>query len=159
MRFNKTIMVNRYVKKRYKIMINELTAKRYCKDDISLIENYEQAVNDPINKWVIHHRRGTIYSKEGLIEIGEYYHRPAIELIFMLEEEHRIFHRTGKRHSENTKKKMSKANIGNHYRLGKGTKPILQYTKEGEFIKEWIGTREAEMVLGINHSNITKCCK
>ena len=41
-------------------MISETKAKLYCKDDISLIENYEQAVNDPINKWVIHHRRGTI---------------------------------------------------------------------------------------------------
>ena len=51
-------------------MISERYAKQYCKDDISLIENYEQAVNDPINKWVIHHRRGTIYSREGLKEIG-----------------------------------------------------------------------------------------
>lgn len=27
-------------------MINETYAKRFCKDDISLIENYELAIND-----------------------------------------------------------------------------------------------------------------
>ena len=86
-------------------MINETKAKLYCKDDISLIENYEEAINDKTRKWVCHHRRGTIYSKEGLKEIGEYYNRPAIELIFMKEEEHKRFHKTGKRHSEKTKKK------------------------------------------------------
>ena len=63
-------------------MINEENAKLFCKDDISLIENYDIAVNDKIRKQVCHHRRGTIYSKEGLKQIGEYYHRPAIELIF-----------------------------------------------------------------------------
>ena len=130
-------------------MISERYAKQFCKDDISLIENYEQAVNDPINKWVIHHRRGTIYSREGLKEIGEYYKRPAIELIFMLKEEHDRFHHTGKHYSENTKKKMSKAH----------NKPIIQYTKDGEFIKEWIGALEVEIVLGINRGNIATCCK
>ena len=137
-------------------MISQRYAKQYCKDDISLIENYEQAINDKNKRWDCHHRRETIYSREGLIEIGEYYNRPAIELIFMLEEEHRRFHNIGKCHSEKTKKKMSESHIGNH---NSPTKPILQYTKEGEFIKEWIGTREAERVLGIAHSSITRCCQ
>ena len=137
-------------------MISEAQAKRYCKDDISLIENYEQAVNDPINKWVIHHRRGTIYSKEGLKEIGEYYHRPAIELIFMLKEEHARFHKTGKHCSEKTKKRMSESQMGKH---NKPTKPILQYSKDGEFIKEWVSCTEASRVLGIAKSGITSCCQ
>ena len=140
-------------------MISETKAKRYCKDDISLIENYEQAINDNTQKWHCHHRRESVYTKKGLIEIGEYYHRPAIELIFLTNSEHMKLHNIGKHHSEKTKKKMSESQIDKHYRLGKGTKPILQYTKDGEFIKEWIGTREAERVIGINHSNITKCCK
>ena len=130
-------------------MISERYAKQFCKEDISLIENYEQAVNDQINKWVCHHRRGTIYSRDGLKEIGEYYKRPAIELIFMLEKEHDRFHKTGKHYSEKTKKKMSKA----HY------KPIIQYTKDVEFIKEWTSGIEASRVLGINKGNITSCCK
>ena len=37
--------------------------------------------------------------------------------------------------------------------------PILQYSKSGDFIREWLGAREVERVLGINNSNITKCCK
>ena len=134
-------------------MINERNAKKYCKDDISLIENYEQAVNDQINKWVIHHRRETIYSMEGLKEIGEYYNRPAIELIFMLKEEHTKLHHIGKHNSEKTKKRMSESHIG------KGTKPILQYTKDGEFIKEWTSGTEASRVLAINLGNIIQCCK
>ena len=137
-------------------MINKKNAKLFCKDDISLIENYDIAVNDKNRKWVVHHRRGTIYSRDGLKEIGEYYHRPAIELIFMLKEEHTRFHHTGKNYSENTKKKMSKSKMGNHY---KPTKPILQYTKDGEFIKEWTSGIEASRVLGIHQGDISSCCK
>ena len=154
-------------------MICETQAKKYCKDDISLIENYEEAVNDKINKWVIHHRRETIYSMEGLKEIGEYYNRPAIELIFMLKEEHTKLHHIGKhnsektkkrmseshigkRHSEKAKKKISESNMGNH---NKPTKPILQYTNDGEFIKEWTSGTEASRVLGIGRGNITSCCQ
>lgn len=37
--------------------------------------------------------------------------------------------------------------------------PILQYSKSGEFIREWQSAAEVERVLGINNSNITKCCK
>ena len=154
-------------------MISEAQAKKFCKDDISLIENYDIAVNDKIRRWVCHHRRGTIYSREGLKEIGEYYHRPAIELIFMLEEEHRRFHNIGennpffgKHHSEETKKKISEYRIGKRHseetkkKMSKSlSKPILQYTKDGEFIKEWTSSIEASRVLDINQSNITQCCK
>ena len=168
-------------------MISQAQAKLFCKDDISLIDNYDIAVNDKNRKWVVHHRRGTIYSRNGLKDIGQYYKRPAIELIFMLKEEHDRLHHIGennpffgKHHSkktkekmseamsgenhpnygkhlsEKTKKKMSRAKMGNHY---KPTKPILQYTKDGKFIKEWIGAREVERVLEINQSHIPQCCK
>ena len=154
-------------------MISERYAKQFCKDDISLIENYDIAVNDKNRKWVCHHRRGTIYSREGLKEIGEYYKRPAIELIFMTEEEHKRFHNTGKHHSEKTKKKLSESRIGKHHseeakqKMSKAkmgthnapTKPILQYTKDGEFIREWAGASETSRVLGISQANITSCCK
>ena len=144
-------------------MISETQARKYCKEDISLIENYEQAINDNTQKWHCHHRRESVYTKKGLIEIGEYYDRPAIELIFMTEEEHKRFHSNGKNnplfgkhHSEETKKKISESQMGNHY---KPTKPILQYTKDGEFIKEWTSAKEASRVLGINNSHIAACCK
>ena len=138
------------------IMISETQARKYCKEDISLIENYEQAINDNTQKWHCHHRRESVYTKKGLIEIGEYYHRPAIELIFMTEEEHKRFHRIGKHHSEKTKKKISESKMGNN---NKPTKPILQYTKGGGFIKKWSSGIEASKVLDINQGHIVSCCQ
>ena len=38
-------------------MINEKRAKSYCKDDISLIENYDKAIADNTQVWHCHHRR------------------------------------------------------------------------------------------------------
>lgn len=80
--------------------------------------------------WHCHHRRETIYSKSDLIEIGEYYNRPAIELIFLTPKEHKRLHNTlffkgkpswnnGKKLSEETKRKMSESHKGNTYNLGK----------------------------------------
>ena len=40
-----------------KFMINEKKAKRYCYEDISLIENYHQAIADKEKMWDVHHRR------------------------------------------------------------------------------------------------------
>ena len=39
------------------------------------------------------------------------------------------------------------------------SKPILQYSKSGEFIRDWQGASEVERVLGINNSHIIECCK
>ena len=39
------------------------------------------------------------------------------------------------------------------------SRPILQYSKSGEFIIEWPGAHEVERVLGINNANIIACCK
>ena len=96
-------------------MINERFAKSYCKDDISLIENYEKAVNDATQTWHCHHRRETIYSKSGLKEIGEYYNRPACELIFLTPNEHHRLHNLGKHISDDTRRKLSEAHKGKHF--------------------------------------------
>ena len=37
-------------------MINEYNAHRFCRDDISKIENYDKAINDTTQTWEIHHR-------------------------------------------------------------------------------------------------------
>lgn len=95
-------------------MISETGAKSYCRDDISLIENYDKAIADTVQLWHCHHRRETIFSKSGLIEIGEYYNRPACELIFMTPTEHFKLHKFGKHLSEETRKKMSEALKGKH---------------------------------------------
>ena len=78
-----------------------------------MIENYEKAKNDPTQIWDIHHRRETIYTRDGLIEIGEYYNRPAAELIFLTRDDHNNFHKRGTHHSDETKQKMrdSKLNL------------------------------------------------
>ena len=39
------------------------------------------------------------------------------------------------------------------------SRKILQYSKSGEFIREWKGSREVERVLDINNSHIIQCCK
>ena len=39
------------------------------------------------------------------------------------------------------------------------SRKILQYSKSGEFIREWTGAHEVERILGISHQNITQCCK
>ena len=37
--------------------------------------------------------------------------------------------------------------------------PILQYSKDGEFIKEWPSALEVKRVLGIHNTSIIQCCK
>ena len=100
-------------------MIDKTRAKKYCCEDISLIQNYELAIADTTQTWVCHHKRGIL--ENDLREIGEYYHRPASELIFLTEADHKHIHNSGKNHwlfgkhhSEESKKKMSKAKKGKH---------------------------------------------
>ena len=93
-------------------MICEETVKSYCCDDFSLIENYELAVNDTTQTWDCHHRRESIYSAKDLIEIGEYWKRPAAELIFLTHSEHRRLHAKGVPLSEEHKKAIGEARKG-----------------------------------------------
>lgn len=39
------------------------------------------------------------------------------------------------------------------------SKEILQFNKNGEFIKKWDATMDIERELKINHSNVSKCCE
>ena len=39
------------------------------------------------------------------------------------------------------------------------SKPILQYSKSGEFIREWPGAHEVERMFGIANSHINDCCR
>ena len=118
-------------------MICEKTIKKFCKDDISLIENYDKAIADTTQVWHCHHRRETIFSKPDLIEIGEYYNRPACELIFLTPNEHRRLHHLGKpsgmkgKHlSAETRKKISEARKGKH--LSKESRKKISEANKGE---------------------------
>lgn len=52
----------------------------------------------------------------------------------------------------NKKRQLSNTN-------GKLSKPVLQYTLEGIFIKEWKSTRDVQRNLGFDHANISECCR
>ena len=99
-------------------MIDEIRAKRYCKDDISKIENYKKAVNDNTQSYDMHHRNELTldgkfaHTKEDLIRMNMYYNRPCNELIFLTKSEHAALHRKVFHHSEETKQKMSEARKG-----------------------------------------------
>lgn len=79
-------------------MINESKAKRYCKEDISKIKNYDKAIADTTQTWHCHHMTETWWgcSKKDLIENECYYNRKACELIFLTPEEHISLHMKGK---------------------------------------------------------------
>ena len=98
---------------------------RYCCDDISLIENYDKAINDKSQIWDCHHKLEIELnlSRDELIEKDLYDNRPASELIFLTHGEHQRIHKTyqnpmtgktgernpfyGKSHTKETKKILS----------------------------------------------------
>lgn len=45
-------------------MINTVGVKRYCCDYISLIENYNKAIEDNTQIWDCHHKLGELNSKK-----------------------------------------------------------------------------------------------
>ena len=95
-------------------MIDEYRAKKFCKEDLSKIENYDKAISDKTQTWHCHHRTEIWWncSKKDLIENECYYNRKACELIFLTPAEHKSLHSKGKIISEETKQKMSKAQKG-----------------------------------------------
>ena len=100
--------------------------KNYCNESLALIENYAKAIADQNQTWDCHHRREIETPKKELIKIGEYYKRPAEELIFLTKSEHMALHKKGKKRkpfTEETKRKMSEA------KKGKKRKPFTEEWK------------------------------
>ena len=56
--------------------------------------------------------------------------------------------------SEETRRKMSEAQKNDPRK----SKKVLQYTKDGKFVKEWVSMMEVQRVLGYKSSNISNCC-
>ena len=133
-------------------MINE-GVKNFCNEDLSLIENYEKAIEDKEQTWDCHHRKGTIVSKKELIENNEYYNRPASELIFLPKKEHISLHKKGKHHTEEAKRKMSAAKQGKpSWNKGKKCKPHSPETK----LKMSIAHKGKTNFLGKHHTEEAK---
>ena len=79
---------------------------------------------------------------------------------------------TGRKRSEETRLKISEAAKArdNKYhpnmhskeaikkRIAKVSKPVLQFTKSGEFIKEWESGAVAARELNLNKGNLNSCC-
>lgn len=58
---------------------------------------------------------------------------------------------TGNKHSEETKKQISETKKGT---LSWNATPVLQLSKDGEFIKEWVSSHAAAKELGLSQGNI-----
>lgn len=74
-------------------------AKKYCREDISLIKGYAEAVADTNQTWICHHINAepfTGFSKKDLKKMNMYLHRPASELRFVTPKEHWAIHKPGK---------------------------------------------------------------
>lgn len=100
-------------------MISYYQAKRFCNEDISLIENYDKAINDT-EMWDCHHRLeiqdDKVMSLDELKNANLYFKRPSCELIFLKHDEHIRLHSLHR--SEETKRKMSESRIGNTNSVG-----------------------------------------
>ena len=166
-------------------MIKIKNVNSYCCEDLSLIENYELAINDTTQTWDCHHRGEVLpcgrFSRDDLKKFGLYFNRPAAELIFLTHSEHRRLHTKGVPKSEATKKAIgdalkgvpkseaTKKAIGDALKgvpkseatkkaIGEAnSKKILQFTKSGEFLREWSSMSEAMRQTGIG--NICRCCR
>ena len=132
-------------------MINEKYAKEYCCEDLRMIENYDKAIADTTQTWICHHILGEQYDSKYLIDNNLYENRPASEFRFVTLAEHNSLHFKGVTRgpmSEAHKKAIGEAK----------SKKILQFTKSGEFIREWPSLSEASRKLKINCGHICSCC-
>ena len=115
-------------------MINKYYAKRFCKEDISKIENYDKAVADTTQVWHCHHRTEIWWncSKKDLIANECYYNRKACELIFLTPAEHKRLHNVNK--SDETRRKMSESLKG--HKCNEETKRKISDANKGKIRSE-----------------------
>ena len=124
------------------VMINEKYIKKYCCEDISLIENYDKAMNSE-DRYDCHHKLEIELNKsvKELKELNLYYNRPASELLFLSHNEHISLHRKDTLMSEDAKRRMSEAKKGkpSHkkgIKLSKEIKQKMSNSMKGKYLGE-----------------------
>ena len=139
------------------IIIEELDSMEFAEDeDWSWFEKY----------WVAQMKEWG-FSLTNIKEGGEDNHasKPAKEVIRARAEKC-----IGKSRDEKTKQSISKGLTGIHRSeetkekvrqaiISKQGRPVLQYSKEGKFIKEWESGATAAKELGLDKANINSCCR
>ena len=135
-------------------MISERKAKRYCKEDISKIENYEKAIADTTQTWVCHHRTEIWWNctPKDLIDNECYYNRKACELIFLTPSEHISLH--NRNISECTRRKRSESLKGKS--LSEEHRKKLSESMKGKTLSEEHRRKISESLKGNTHTDDTK---
>ena len=95
-------------------MINLKFVKKCCKD-YTLIENYNEAVNDTTQIWVCHHILGEILTRQQLLDHDFYYNVPPCMLKFLSLSEHAKLHNSVRTLTDETKSKISKSLTGKKF--------------------------------------------
>lgn len=129
------------------VMINEkkLRYKKFCCEDLSLIENYDIAIkSDEI--FDCHHRLELNYSMNELKQMNLYYNRPANELIFLSKHDHMSLHHKGKILSNDVKQKIGQSKTGQTHT--EETKQKISKSMDGR--KQYEMTDEIRQKLSIS---------
>lgn len=102
-------------------MINFWSVNLYCDGDITLIENYDEAINDKNETWICHHKLEIelqLFSYE-LIKKNLYFNRPPEELMFIKKLDHIKLHASkhnpfkNKHHTQETKNRINNTKLIN----------------------------------------------
>ena len=96
-------------------MICLQTVKKFCKGNISEIENYDLAIADSDKCWHCHHKMeiqpdGVRLNRKWMIDHGIYFDQDPCMLVFLTESEHRSLHMLGHEVSERVKS-IARSNI------------------------------------------------
>ena len=122
-------------------MIQEKAARKYCREDISLIENYDKAIADKDVMWHCHHRDEVKVLPSGIVAIrtqwelrddGRYFGCPANELIFLTPSEHHSLHAKYLylNISDETRERMSKSARKRKTNYWKGRKKSAEHLEK-----------------------------
>lgn len=97
----------------YKYLMLSSRTNKYCCEDLSLIENYDKAINDEKQIWHIHHRLETDrnITRQQLIDKNLYWNRPACELIFLTHKDHSYLHCIHQSEETKHKIKLNHSNV------------------------------------------------